>query len=112
VHHYLKGRVHHGSRYAKDGELMLYGFFDLDWVGDAGDRKSTLGSCFSLGSVVISWFNRKQGSVTLSSTEVEYMAANTARSEAIWLCKLIAELTGGMLEPSVTIRVVSEFLRI
>jgi hypothetical protein len=44
---YLKGIVHNGLRYVGDGELMLYGFVNFDWVGDAGDSKSTLGCCFS-----------------------------------------------------------------
>jgi hypothetical protein len=39
--------------------------------------------------------------VALSSAKAEYMAANTASCEAIWLRKLIAELTGEMLEPTV-----------
>jgi hypothetical protein len=39
--------------------------------------------------------------VALSSTEVEYMVVNTASCEAIWLCKLIAEPIGEMLEPIV-----------
>jgi hypothetical protein len=70
----LKGTIHYGLKYARDGELMLHGFVDSDWAGDASDRKSTSGCCFSLGSGVISWFNRKQASVALSSTEAEYMA--------------------------------------
>jgi hypothetical protein len=38
--------------------------------------------------------------VALSSAEDKYMAASTASCEAIWLRKLIAELTGEMLEPT------------
>jgi hypothetical protein len=46
---YLKGTIHYGLRYVGDGELMLHGFVDSDWAGDASARKSTLGFCFSLG---------------------------------------------------------------
>jgi len=33
----------YGLRYVGYGELMLHGFLDSDWVGDASGRKSTLG---------------------------------------------------------------------
>ena len=39
--------------------------------------------------------------MALSSAEAKYMAASTASCEAIWLRKLIAELTSEMLEPTV-----------
>jgi hypothetical protein len=51
---YLKGTFHYGLRYVGDGELMLHGFVDLDWAGDASARKSTSGFCFNLGSGMIS----------------------------------------------------------
>jgi hypothetical protein len=41
---------------------------------------------------------QKQASVALSSIEVEYMAANSASCEAIWLRKLLAELTDQTLD--------------
>lgn len=64
---YLKGTIHYRLRYAGDGELMLHGFVDSDWAGDAGDNKSTSGCCFSFGSGVISWFSRKQALMALTS---------------------------------------------
>jgi hypothetical protein len=48
--------------------------------------------CFNLGSVMISWGNRKQKSVALSIAEAEYMAACEACTEAVWLRKLISDL--------------------
>jgi hypothetical protein len=48
--------------------------------------------CFNLGSTIISWSSRKQKSVALSTTEVEYMAAFEACIEAVWLRKLISDL--------------------
>jgi hypothetical protein len=75
--------MHHGLRYVGDGELMLHGFVDSDWVGDAGGKKSTLCFFFSLGSCMIYWFSREKALVALSSIEVEYMASNFASCEAI-----------------------------
>jgi hypothetical protein len=48
--------------------------------------------CFSLGSALISWANRKQKSVTLSTTKAEYIAACEACPKAVWLRKLISGL--------------------
>jgi hypothetical protein len=48
--------------------------------------------CFSLGSVVISWASRKHKSVTLSTTEAEYIAACEVCTEVVWMRKLISRL--------------------
>ncbi|XP_049382882.1 uncharacterized protein LOC125847267 [Solanum stenotomum] len=47
---------------------------DKDEKGDKDDRKSTSDSCQILGKSLISWNNKKQGSVSLSTTEAEYIA--------------------------------------
>ena len=63
--------------------MRLAGYTDSDWAGYAFDRKRNLGHCLRLGSVVVSWFSRKQQSVALISVEEEYMAASLASCEAI-----------------------------
>ena len=47
---------------------------------------------YSLGSAMISWFSRKQSSVSLSMAEAEYIATCSASCEAIWLRKLMSGL--------------------
>jgi hypothetical protein len=89
---YIHGTIDYGLRYTASNNIKLHGFIDLDCAGSAEDRKSTSGMCFSFGSAVISWGSRKQKSVTLSTTEVEYMATCEACTEAIWLRKLISNL--------------------
>jgi len=44
----------------------LFGFFDVDWVGDVDKTKSTFGFVFLLGGGVVSWGNKKQECVALS----------------------------------------------
>ena len=73
---YLAGTVDYGLDYRRSGGVDLIGFTDSDWAGSASDRKRTFGCFFSLGLAVVLWFSRKQKSVALSSTEVEYMAAS------------------------------------
>jgi hypothetical protein len=65
------------------------------------DRKNTFGYCFSLGSAMISWSSRKQGSIAQSTAEVEYISASDASKEAVWLRKLVSSLFGDKLETTV-----------
>ena len=75
---YVAGTVDYGLDYVRGDGVGLVRYSDSDWAGCASDRKSTSRCCFGLGSVVVSWFSRKQKSMALSSTEVEYMAASQA----------------------------------
>ena len=50
---------------------------------------------------MVSWSSREQGSVTLSTAEVEYVSASDASREAIWLRKLLSDLFDSSLEPVV-----------
>jgi hypothetical protein len=80
---------------------MLHGYSDSDWMGSTVDWKSTFGYCFSLGSAMISWSNRKQGSIAQSITETEYIVASVASREAVWLRKILSDLFSVELEPTV-----------
>jgi hypothetical protein len=65
------------------------------------DRKSNSRYCFNLGSAMISWSSRKQGSIAQSTTKAEYIATSDASEEAIWLRKLVSGLFGDKLETTV-----------
>ena len=67
---YLKGTIDYGLQYVADRKIGLVGYTDSDWASSVTDQKSTLGCCFSLGSAVIAWLNRKWTSVVLSTTKV------------------------------------------
>ena len=71
---------------------QLVGYTDAGWAGNIGDRRSTSGFAFSLGSVAIAWSSKKQSTVALSSTEAEYREAAFATCEAIWLKRLLKDL--------------------
>jgi hypothetical protein len=79
----LRGTVGYGLRYASDVDMRLQGYVDADWAGNAVDWKSTIGCCFTLGFAMVSWCNRKQTSVALSTAEVEYIALCVAVREAV-----------------------------
>jgi hypothetical protein len=85
---YLRGTVEYGLLYERFGGVRLAGFTDVAWARCTEDRKSTSSCFFSIGSSIISRFNKKQRSVALSSIEEEYMATSLAACEALWLRKL------------------------
>ena len=82
---YLKGTKDYVLRYVAECEFGLVGYIDSDWSGSVTDQKSTSGCCFNLGSAVIAWRSRKQTSVAVNTTEVEYIAAFLSSSEVVWL---------------------------
>ncbi len=69
-------------------EMLRY--CDADWGGDLEDRRSTTRFVFIMGGGTISW--KWQLTITLSTTEVEYMANTQATKEAIWITKLMMDL--------------------
>ncbi|XP_071708375.1 secreted RxLR effector protein 161-like [Rutidosis leptorrhynchoides] len=89
---YVKGSMGHGLWYKKCDDVLLNGFVDADWMGDANDSHSTLGYCFNMSSAVISWCSKKQDVVALFSTEAEYIAATMADQECTWLRRLIGDI--------------------
>lgn len=52
--------------------MLLHGFVDSDWAGDASEWKSTSSYCFSLGTSMISSFNGKHATVAHSLAEADY----------------------------------------
>lgn len=90
---YLKKTKHYCLTYNKEN-VELTGFVDADWASDSLDRKSYTGFCFVMNGSVISWQSRKQKTVSLSSTEAEYVALSEASREAVYLRNLMYEITG------------------
>ena len=93
-----RGTTDYGLKYDANQKINLEGYVDSDWASSAIDRKSTLGCCFSMGSGVISWFNRKQSCVALSTSEAEYVVAYSASCEVIWLTKVLSNLSDLQLD--------------
>lgn len=71
---------------------LLHGYTDSDWANDVNDRKSISGYVFKIYDNTISWASRKQTTVSLSSTEAEYMSLATGICEAKWIRGLLKEL--------------------
>jgi hypothetical protein len=89
---YLRGTVGYALRYASSVDMRLQGYVDADWAGSIVDRKSTSGCCFTLGSAMVSWCNRKHSSLSLSTAEAEYIALSVAVRKVVWLRKILTHL--------------------
>lgn len=98
---YLRGTINYCLKYDRMNDVQLTGYTDSDWGSSEQDGRSPTGGCFSLRSFMVSWINRKQDTVVLSSAEVEYVAACEVNREAIWLRKLLSDLFEGPMNPTV-----------
>lgn len=76
----------------KKGKEGIEIFADADWAGDTTDRKSYTGLLVTYGDCVIAWESRKQKTVSLSSTEAEYLSISDATKEVMFLCNLLKEI--------------------
>ena len=76
--HFVNGTSNHRIWYSFNTNPSLVRFSDTNWVGNCDDRKSTSGGCFFLGNNLVSWFCKKQNSISLSTAEAEYIATGSA----------------------------------
>ena len=51
---YINGNNEYGMLYSRSFNSMLVGYYDVDWAGNADDRKSTSRGCFFLVNNLIS----------------------------------------------------------
>jgi len=85
IFRYLKGTPNLGIWYPRDSGFDLIGFSDADYAGCRIDRKSTTGTCQFLGNKLVSWFSKKQNSVSTSTAEAEYIAAGSCCAQILWM---------------------------
>ena len=89
---YLKGSIGRGILFKNNGGTDIVGYVDVDWAGNALDRKSTTGFCVFVGGNMVTWKSKKQTVVARSSAEAEYRAMAYATCELIWLKGLLRDL--------------------
>jgi hypothetical protein len=77
IFRYLKETMNYGLWYPKNQNFQLSVYSDADWANCMDERKSTSGGAFFLGDSLVAWLRKNQGSISLSTTEAEYVAAAT-----------------------------------
>ena len=88
---YIKGTHSLGLFYSFDTNDILVGYCDADWAGNIDDHKSTSSGCFYVGNNLVSWSSKKQNSVSLSSSEAEYIAAGSACTQLLWMKQILKD---------------------
>ena len=87
---YLRGTSDYCITYNRSSEFFC-GYVDFDFAGDLDKRRSASGYVFTLVGGAISWISKLQNIVSLSTTEVEYIATSHACKEEVWLKGLFGE---------------------
>jgi len=82
---YLKSTTTVGLWYPSHSFIHLVGYSDSEFARVKLDRKSTSGTCYLLGSTLISWHSKKQACVALSTAEAEYIVAGSCCSQIHWI---------------------------
>ena len=98
---YLKGTRSFGLLFCNNCPANgLVGYSDADYAGDIVTRRSTSGYVFLLNGNCVVWSSRRQSTVSVSTTEAEFIAASEATKEAIWLRKLLCDIGRGCVGPT------------
>ena len=96
---YLQGTLHEGLFISKSSTSSLMAYSDADWAGNPDDRKSTGGYLIYLGNNLLAWNSRKQQTVALSSTELEFKSVADVNVQLKWLTSLLADLHVNLSTP-------------
>jgi hypothetical protein len=92
IFRYLKETMNYGLWYPKNQNFQLSVYSDVDWANCVDERKSTSGGAFFLGYSLVAWLSKKQGSISLSTTEAEYIVVATCCTQVLWMIQTLANL--------------------
>ncbi|KAD4179957.1 hypothetical protein E3N88_28548 [Mikania micrantha] len=90
---YIKGTKDFGITYKRNGSCEITGYSDSSYGVNTEEGKGTTSIVFYFGNSPITWCTQKQQTVALSSCESEFMAATAAACQALWLKRLLSEIT-------------------
>nr|GEW08571.1 copia protein [Tanacetum cinerariifolium] len=85
IFRYIKGTTYLGLWYLKGTGIETVVYADSDHARDYVDRKSTSGICTFVGCCLTSWFSKKQTALIISITKAEYVSAEMACQQALWM---------------------------
>nr|GEY84158.1 ribonuclease H-like domain, reverse transcriptase, RNA-dependent DNA polymerase [Tanacetum cinerariifolium] len=91
---YIKGTRERGIIYKKEGGCKITGYSDSSYEINTDQGKETTGIVFYFRESPITWCTQKQPTIALSLCESEFMAATRAACQALWLKRLLSEITG------------------
>jgi hypothetical protein len=92
IFRYLKETMNYGLWYPKNQNFQLSVYSDVDWANCMDERKSTSGGVFFLGDSLVAWLSKKQGSISLSTTEEEYIVVATCCTQVLWMIQTLVDM--------------------
>ena len=63
------------------------------------DRNITSGGVFYLGKIMVAWLSKKQTSISLSTTEAEYIAVASCCTQVMWMKQTLQDMKVSIDEP-------------
>ncbi len=82
----------YGLWYPRNQYFQLMAYSNADWVNCVDEIKSISGGEFLLGDSLVAWMNKSQGSISLSTTKVEYIVAATCCTQVLWMIQTLTDL--------------------
>uniref|UniRef100_A0AAV1VBP2 Polyprotein n=1 Tax=Peronospora matthiolae TaxID=2874970 RepID=A0AAV1VBP2_9STRA len=75
-----------------DVKIQLEAYSDADFAAEKSDRKSLTGGIIRLNGMPVSWTSKKQGGVSLSTMEMEFVAASEQARELLVTREMLNEI--------------------
>lgn len=69
----------------------LVSYSTFNFVGSTLDQKSISGTCHLLGNSLVSWHNKKQANVVLSTIDVAYVVGGIFCVQIIWMTHQLSD---------------------
>lgn len=91
---YVKGTLDYKIVYSRElgGSIKPTGYVDSDYGGDLDTRRSTSGYVFMMAGGPVSWSSKHQQTVSLSTTEAEYISMTRSSQQSLWMHNFMAEI--------------------
>jgi len=89
---YLKKCPGLGILLSKKCDMKMTAYYDAVYATCPISQRSVTGYCIKFGESLLSWKNKKQPIVSLSSAEVEYRAMAKTACQIVWMRGLLKDL--------------------
>nr|GEW18889.1 retrovirus-related Pol polyprotein from transposon TNT 1-94 [Tanacetum cinerariifolium] len=101
IFRYIKGTMNLGLWYPKGSGIETIVYADSDHARDYVDHKSTSGVCTFMGCFLTSWFSKKHPALAISTIKAEYVSAEKACQQAIWMKQALVDYGVSGLSPEI-----------
>ncbi|GJX15888.1 ribonuclease H-like domain-containing protein, partial [Tanacetum coccineum] len=86
------GTINHGLQLYSFSTPSLVAYSDADWTGCPTNRRSTLGYCIFLSNNLLSWYSKRQPTLSRTIVATEFRGVGNVVAETCWLRNLLRKL--------------------